>query len=156
VGERAAASGRADHDGVFPLAHDAAETTMSGVTTKSPQLEAAITAIAGVTAVVWPDDEPLTDGGEALLGTAFGTDASWVVLPAGSLPDGFFVLSTGVAGALLQRLVTYRFRVAVVGDIEDHLGRSGALRDFVGESNRGRQVWFLPDLAAFETRLTGP
>ena len=32
---------------------------------------------------------------------------------------------------------------------------SSALRDFVYESNRGRQVWFVTDRAELKQRLTG-
>ena len=78
------------------------------------------------------------------------------MLPAAMLPDGFFDLSTGVAGALIQRLVNYRLRVAVVGDLAAHLAAADALRDYVAESNRGRQVWFLPDVDALEARLARP
>jgi len=58
---------------------------------------------------------------------------------------------------VLQKFVSYGYRVAIVGDIEAHLSASAALRDFVRESNAGRHVWFLPDDAALEARLTsGP
>jgi hypothetical protein len=115
--------------------------------------EPLITTVADTTAAVWPDDVPITDGGDALIGATWGGGASVVVLPAAMLPEGFFDLRSGVAGSLIQRLVNYRLQVAVVGDIDAHLARSGALRAFVAESNRGRHVWFLPDAAALETRL---
>jgi len=75
------------------------------------------------------------------------------VLPAATLPAGFFDLSTGIAGALIQRLVNCRLRIAILGDIAEHLAASESLRAFVDESNRGRQVWFLSDAAALEARL---
>jgi len=60
-----------------------------------------------------------------------------------------------VAGEILQKLINYRFRVAILGDVSAAVAGSAALRDFVVESNRGEMVWFLPDLAALEARLTG-
>ncbi len=88
-----------------------------------------------------------------LLGEAFARDAEWLVVPAARFGDEFFTLSTRVAGEVTQKFVQYRVGLAVVGDISRHTGASGALRDFVGESNRGRRLWFLADEAAFDARL---
>ena len=51
-------------------------------------------------------------------------------------------------------MVNYRLKFAVLGDISEHVAASDALRDFVYESNNGRQIWFLPDEQALEQRLT--
>jgi hypothetical protein len=91
-------------------------------------------------------------GGDAL-DLMFSTEAEWIALPVERLDPAFFDLSTGIAGEIAQKLVNYRRRLAVVGDIGEHLERSGALRDFVRESNRGRQLWFVADAAELEARL---
>ena len=44
-------------------------------------------------------------------------------------------------------------RLAFVGDIAARVEASRSLRDFVYESNKGGQVWFLNDRAALEARL---
>ncbi|NUT21493.1 MAG: DUF4180 domain-containing protein [Hamadaea sp.] len=107
--------------------------------------------------IVSPEGPPFT--GEAdvtdLIGDAFGTGAELVVLPADRLPAEFFSLRTGIAGAIAQKFVNYHIRLAVVGDISEHVEGSTALRDFVFETNRGRQLWFLPSLAELEARLAG-
>jgi hypothetical protein len=79
--------------------------------------------------------------------------ADWVVIPVERFDDGFFQLSTGVAGAILQRLAMYRIRVAVVGDISRYTAASSAFNDFVFETNRGAQAWFLSTMDDFESRL---
>lgn len=76
-----------------------------------------------------------------------------VAVPVTRLDPRFFDLSTGVAGEFVQKFVNYRVRLVVVGDIASHLAASGALRAFVAESNRRRDHWFLPDLAALAERL---
>ena len=43
--------------------------------------------------------------------------------------------------------------MAIVGDISRFMATSDALRDFVRESNRGTQVWFLPDVEDFHKQL---
>ena len=66
--------------------------------------------------------------------------------------NGFSVAGPN-SRALLQKLVTSRIQVAVVGDTTAAQAASGPLRDFVRESNRGRTVWFVDDLDALRTKL---
>jgi hypothetical protein len=88
-----------------------------------------------------------------LIGNASYSGVALVVLPVSRLDPAFFRLSSGLAGDVLQKFVTYRVRVAVVGDIAAHVEASDALRDFVWESNRGEHVWFVPDEEALESKL---
>ena len=99
---------------------------------------------------------PVLGDGQAVvdvLGEAWGQDAELIVVPVERLAPEFFRLSTGIAGEVLQKFVTYGCQVAIVGDIEAHEAASSALRDFVRESNEGRHVWFVPDRAALDARL---
>lgn len=52
----------------------------------------------------------------------------------------FFILSTGLAGEVLQRFVNYGFKIAIFGDYSDFT--SEPLHDFIWESNRGRDTFF--------------
>ena len=112
--------------------------------------------IAGVKVFVCPqagaclaDDRALSD----LIGDLFSTGAQVVAIPLARLGPDFLRLGSGVAGALLQKLVNYRFQVAVVGDVAAPAAASAPLRDFIRESNRGQTVWFVDDLAALEAKL---
>ncbi|MGJ6963462.1 DUF4180 domain-containing protein [Streptosporangium sp. G11] len=88
-----------------------------------------------------------------LIGEALGRDAEAVVIPAERLGDDFFRLRTRVAGEIVQKFVTYRLLLVIVGDISRHVAASSALRDFVHETNQGDHVWFLPGLGELEARL---
>jgi len=77
-----------------------------------------------------------------LISTTSEHRARFIVIPVERLDSNFFRLKTGVAGAMLQKFVTYHFRVSILGEISDHLNESSALRDFVYECNRGSQFWF--------------
>ncbi|MFJ2580425.1 DUF4180 domain-containing protein [Kitasatospora aureofaciens] len=103
------------------------------------------------------DGAPIRTEQDAMdvIGDAFGHGASWVVVPTARLHPDFFVLRTRVAGGIVQKFVNYRTGLVVLGDIADHVAASDALRDFVRESNRGTQLWFLADEAELEARLTG-
>lgn len=88
-----------------------------------------------------------------LIGATYGSDASWVVLPVERLDPDFFVLRSGVAGQVLGKFADYRVGLIVLGDVSAWVAASVPLRDLVRESNRGRQAWFLPDMAEVERRL---
>jgi hypothetical protein len=102
-----------------------------------------------------PDGPPIRSDRDAVdvIGRALGEGVRWAILPAERLGDGFFTLSTRIAGEVIQKFVNYQIGLAIVGDISAHLAASGSLRDFVHESNRGRHVWFVADLAELEARL---
>jgi len=97
------------------------------------------------------DDRELSD----LIGELFSSGVRFVAVPLSRLGPDFLRLSTGVAGQLLQKLVNYHFQIAIVGDVADAVAKSEPLRDFVRESNRGKTVWFVEDIAALEAKLAG-
>jgi len=76
-----------------------------------------------------------------------------IVIPVELLSDDFFHLKTRVAGEVLQKFVTYRKRVVILGDISGHLKESSALRDFVYECNTGRETWFMTSLEQLDQKL---
>ncbi|MEO8757893.1 MAG: DUF4180 domain-containing protein [Devosia sp.] len=87
------------------------------------------------------------DDGRDLIGEAFGhgaeLGAELVVIPAARLAPEFFQLSSGLAGAILQKFTNYQLRIAIVGDISAYTENSAPLRDFVRESNRHGDIRFL-------------
>jgi hypothetical protein len=103
------------------------------------------------------EGQPLLTDRDALdlIGLALEHGAELVVIPVERLDDRFFDLSSRLAGEIVQKFVNYRLRLVIVGDIGKHLEASSALRDFVRETNGGRQLWFLADLAALDARLAG-
>lgn len=102
------------------------------------------------------DGPPVASEQDALdiIGATYSA-ADVAALPAARLDQRFFALDTGLAGAIMQKFVNYRVRLAIVGDITGHLAASSALRALVHESNRGRQVWFVDDLDDLDTYLAG-
>ena len=86
-----------------------------------------------------------------LIGEAAG--AAVIAIPIQRLDEDFFRLRTGVAGEMVQKFVTYRKRVAIVGDISGYVAQSKPFHDFVYEANRGRDLWFVGDREELEKRL---
>ncbi len=88
-----------------------------------------------------------------LVGRAFENRATLIVIPVECLDDEFFQLKTRIAGELIQKFVQYRRRLVILGDISGFLAESSALRAFVAESNRGKEVWFLASRDELNDRL---
>lgn len=60
------------------------------------------------------------------------------------ITDKFFILSSGLAGEILQKFINYQFRVAIYGDYSKYTSKP--LKDFIYESNNGRDVFFTDNL----------
>jgi hypothetical protein len=105
--------------------------------------------------IVGADGPPIADADAArdLIGDALGEGARVVAVPVERLDPTFFQLRTGFAGELLQKMVNYRLKFAVIGDISEHVAASDALRDFVVECNRGHDIFFVNDVDELKQRL---
>lgn len=94
----------------------------------------------GVIAVEGPAGQPVllaADDVNRLLEACFGAGCEAALLYAENLPSTFFDLSTGTAGAMLQKLQLHGVRLAVV------LGPDGPVTssrfgELVAEARRGR------------------
>lgn len=73
------------------------------------------------------------------------------IMDKANLTEDFFQLRTGLAGEILQKFTTYQFVVAIVGDFDVYESKS--LRAFIYESNKGNQVFFMPDRQSALERL---
>ncbi len=71
----------------------------------------------------------------------YETGADRMILPKIALDERFFVLSSGLAGDVLQKFVNYQLKVAIVGDYSGYTSKP--LRDFIYESNNGSHVFFV-------------
>lgn len=56
------------------------------------------------------------------------------------IAEEFFVLRTGLAGEILQKLINYGGRIAIYGDFSQYTSKP--LKDFIYESNKGHDVFF--------------
>jgi hypothetical protein len=63
-----------------------------------------------------------------------------MIVPMNCMNADFFRLKTGLAGEFLQKFTNYKMKIAVAGDFSGFSSQS--LRDFIYESNKGRQVFF--------------
>ena len=76
-----------------------------------------------------------------------------LIVDKGLFADAFFVLSSGLAGEILQKFVTYGVKIAIVGDYSRYTSKP--LHDFIYESNRGRDVFFVSTVEEAVGKLGG-
>ncbi|TFH24528.1 MAG: DUF4180 domain-containing protein [Bacteroidia bacterium] len=80
-------------------------------------------------------------------------DSRKIIVHKKNLGEDFFDLSSGLAGGILQKFSNYRVRLAVVGDFSGY--GSKRLKEFILESNKGRQVNFVEDISKAIETLNG-
>jgi len=71
----------------------------------------------------------------------YETGANRIVINKENVVDSFFVLSSGLAGEILQKFVNYDTKIAIYGDYTQYTSKP--LKDFMYESNRGNTVFFV-------------
>ena len=64
-----------------------------------------------------------------------------IVINKRMITEDFFILSTGLAGEILQKYINYGGRVAIYGDFSHYTSKP--LKDFIYESNKGKDVFFV-------------
>lgn len=70
-----------------------------------------------------------------IISACFENDVCLIMLHSEALDDDFFKLRTGVAGAILQKFVNYRFKVALV--VSDDEKIKGKFKELLAETNKG-------------------
>jgi hypothetical protein len=74
----------------------------------------------------------------------YETDCDKLIVYKSCVADDFFVLSTGIAGEILQKFINYRKKIAIVGDYSKYTSKP--LKDFIYESNNGNSIYFVPSI----------
>lgn len=97
----------------------------------------------GICAVVHSESMVITDVQSALdllMQAKYEVGTSNIVIDKRLIAEAFFVLSTGLAGEILQKYINYGGRIAIWGDYSHYTSKP--LRDFIYESNQGKDVFF--------------
>lgn len=76
-----------------------------------------------------------------ILSVQYETQCSRIALNKEAVCEEFFVLSTCLAGEILQKFINYHIKFAVYGDFSKYTSKP--LKDFIYESNQGNDVFFL-------------
>ncbi|MDR0270527.1 DUF4180 domain-containing protein [Paenibacillus sp.] len=66
-----------------------------------------------------------------------------IILNKSAVCEDFFDLKTCLAGEILQKFINYQTKIAIIGDFSTYSSKS--LKDFIYESNNGKDIFFLSD-----------
>lgn len=95
-------------------------------------------------AVVESDNAVITDAQSAidlLMSAKYELGTKNIVISKKLIAEDFFVLSTGLAGEVLQKFINYGGRIAIFGDYSHYTSKP--LKDFIYESNQGKDIFFV-------------
>ncbi len=98
-----------------------------------------------IIAIIDSDQPVITDTASALdlvMSVRYETQTDLVAIRKEAVAESFFILSTGLAGDILQKFVNYGIKTALFGDYSSYTSKP--LRDFIYESNQGTTVAFVP------------
>ena len=99
----------------------------------------------GITcAVVNSNEIVITDAQSALdvlMSAKYDIGTKNIVVDKKLIAEDFFILSKGLAGEILQKYVNYGGRIAIYGDYSHYTSKP--LKDFIYESNKGKDVFFV-------------
>lgn len=105
-------------------------------------------------AVINSSERLITDVQSALdlvMSVQYETGCTNIAINKEAVTDDFFVLSTCLAGEILQKFINYGVRLAIYGDFSGYTSKP--LKDFMYESNHGKDFYFQPDLDGAIERL---
>lgn len=105
-------------------------------------------------ALVNSDDVLISDVQTALdfiMSVKYETGCTDIALNKNAITEDFFVLSTCLAGEILQKYINYNIRFAVYGDFSKYTSKP--LKDFIYESNNGKDFYFQPNTEAAVNKL---
>ena len=72
----------------------------------------------------------------------YETGCNRIILDKTLITESFFDLKTRLAGEILQKFINYHVKIAIIGDFSVYTSKS--LKDFIYESNNGKDIFFLP------------
>lgn len=109
-----------------------------------------------IIAVAQSDEKLIVDaqsGLELLMGAKYTVGTKDIAIDKNLVCGDFFVLSTGLAGEVLQKFINYGGRIAIYGDFSHYTSKP--LRDFIYESNKGKDVFFVATEEDAVAKLAG-
>ena len=98
----------------------------------------------GIAAIVSSGSPVIVDVDSALdllRSAKYEAGTTYIVLDNKLITEDFFVLSSKLAGEILQKYINYGAKIAIYGDFSHYTSKS--LKDFIYESNKGNDFFFV-------------
>ena len=98
----------------------------------------------GIAAIVSSGSLVIVDVDSALdllMSAKYEAGTTYIVLDKKLITEDFFVLSSKLAGEILQKYINYGAKIAIYGDFSHYTSKP--LKDFIYESNKGNDFFFV-------------
>lgn len=95
-------------------------------------------------AIVNSDEIVIKDTQSAIdfiMSVKYETNCNKIALNKNAIIDNFFILSSRIAGEILEKFITYKTKFAIYGDYSKYTSKP--LKDFIYESNNGKDIFFV-------------
>nr|WP_312576120.1 DUF4180 domain-containing protein [Sedimentibacter sp.] len=81
---------------------------------------------------------------DLMMNIIYEKDCTRIIIDKKAICEDFFILSSGIAGEILQKFMNYRIKLAIIGDFSKYTSKP--LHDFIYECNRGNDIFFVNNL----------
>ena len=78
---------------------------------------------------------------DLIMNAKYASNSDYIAINKEAIDDSFFVLSSGLAGEILQKFINYNTKVAICGDFSNYTSKP--LKDFIYECNNGNNIFFV-------------
>ena len=95
-------------------------------------------------AIVYSDEVLIREVQDALdlvMTVKYESGAEKIVINKEAMDEKFFILSSGLAGEILQKFINYHVKFAIYGEYSKYTSKP--LHDFIYESNNGKDFFFV-------------
>ena len=95
-------------------------------------------------AIIHSDEIIIKDTQSAIdfiMSIKYETNCNKIAINKEAIIDNFFILSSGIAGEILEKFITYKTKFAIYGDYSKYTSKP--LKDFIYESNNGKDIFFV-------------
>ena len=98
-------------------------------------------------ALVTANEKIITDVQSALdvaMSVKYNINTNKIIIDKKVIAEDFFILSTRLAGEILQKYINYDVKTAIYGDYSKYTSKP--LKDFIYESNNGKDIFFVSSI----------
>ncbi|MCI8632343.1 MAG: DUF4180 domain-containing protein [Lachnospiraceae bacterium] len=78
---------------------------------------------------------------DLMMTVKYEANTNLIAIDKRGIIEDFFILSKGLAGEILQKMVNYHVKMAIYGDFSKYTSKP--LKDFMYESNHGKDIFFV-------------
>ncbi len=89
---------------------------------------------------------------DLIMSVNYETGCERIAMSKEAIAEDFFIISTGLAGEILQKFINYKIKFSIYGDFSKYTSKP--LKDFIYECNKGKDFFYVADQEEAVSRLS--